>query len=252
MTGRPTVELLGVSIDRVTFDAAVERAVRLATARQGSLAVTANAELVWAATRDAELRTILNRADLVVADGAGVVWASRVLGEPLPQRVAGYDLMLGLLAAAAERGYRVYLLGGRPGVALRAAAVARERYAGLRVVGTAHGYFGPEDEPAVRAAIARARPHLLFVGLGAPRQEKWLACNLPALGVGLAMGVGGSLDVLAGVRRRAPDWMIRANLEWLYRLLREPRRIGRQLALPRFALAVLAARRRRRGEDRDH
>ena len=237
MPGR--IEILGVGVDRLTRRQAVARAVELATTGPGGFAVTLNAELVWAAQSDGELRQALNRADLAVADGAGVVWASRLLGKALPERVAGYDLMIELLAEAAGRGLGVYLLGGRPGVAELAAAEARRRFPALSVVGFAHGYFSPTEESGVLADVSRTRPAFLFAGIGAPHQEKWLARNLSELGAGLAMGVGGSLDVLAGRVARAPSWVIRANLEWLYRLVREPMRFRRQMALPAFALAVL-------------
>ncbi|MDQ7794215.1 MAG: WecB/TagA/CpsF family glycosyltransferase [bacterium] len=237
-----SVEVLGIRVDRLTMREAVDRAIRLACENPGSLAVTPNAELVWAAQGDPELRRALNAARLAVADGAGVVWASRLLGRPVPERVAGYDLMRELLAGAARRDLSVFFLGGRPGVADRAARRAVELHRGLRVAGTAHGYFSPAEEPGLREAVRRASADFLFAGLGAPRQEKWLARNLARLGVGLAMGVGGSLDVLAGSSRRAPAWMIGANLEWLYRLVNEPKRLGRQLALPRFILAVVGRR----------
>jgi N-acetylglucosaminyldiphosphoundecaprenol N-acetyl-beta-D-mannosaminyltransferase len=240
MSGR--TEVLGVGVDRLTRGQAVARAVELAATRPGSFAVTPNAELVWAAQTDGELRRALNRADLAVADGAGVVWASRLLGAAVPERVAGYDLMLDLLAEASRRELGVYLLGGRPGVAELAANEARRRFPALCVVGCDHGYFSPEDEPAVLAGVNRSRPALLFVGMGAPHQEKWLARNLARLEMGLAMGVGGGLDVLAGRVARAPTWVIRVNLEWLYRLVREPVRLRRQVALPAFALAVLRRR----------
>ena len=235
-------EVLGVGVDRLTRGQAVARAVELATTRPGSFAVTPNAELVWAAQRDGELRQALNQADLAVADGAGVVWASRILGTPVPERVAGYDLMIDLLAEAAERDLGVFLVGGRPGVAELAAAQARRRFPALSVLGLAHGYFSPEEETRVCADVKRVRPAFLFVGMGAARQEKWLARNLSQLGAGLAMGVGGGLDVLAGRVARAPSWVIRLNLGWLHRLVREPARLRRQTALPAFALAVLRRR----------
>ncbi|HSW09650.1 MAG TPA: WecB/TagA/CpsF family glycosyltransferase [Bacillota bacterium] len=236
------MEVLGVGVDRLTRRQAVARAVELATTRPGSFAVTPNAELVWAAQSDSELRQALNQADLAVADGAGVVWACRILGTPVPERVAGYDLMTDLLAAAAEQDLGVFLIGGRPGVAELAAAQARRRFPALSVLGFAHGYFSAAEETAMCADVKRVRPAFLFVGIGAPRQEKWLARNLFELGAGLAMGVGGGLDVLAGRVARAPSWVIRLNLEWLYRLVREPARLRRQAALPAFAIAVLRRR----------
>jgi N-acetylglucosaminyldiphosphoundecaprenol N-acetyl-beta-D-mannosaminyltransferase len=181
----------------------------------------------------------------VVADGIGVVWASRRVGCPLPERVPGIELMEALCARAEAEGWAVFLLGGLPGVAEQAALALSRRWPRLRVAGTHHGYFS-EDGPVVEQ-VARSGAQVLFCGLGSPRQELWLARNLARLGVQLAMGVGGSLDVLAGRTPRAPLWLRRLHLEWLYRLLREPRRWRRQLALPRFAWLVLRSRPGREG-----
>lgn len=206
------------------------------------LIATANAEMVMTAQEDRELAGVLAAADLVVADGAGVVWAARHAGQPVPERVAGYDLAQALLARAADRGWRVYFFGGAPGVADTAAAKATTRHPGLTVVGVRNGFFTPDEEPAIIAAIKAAQPHILLVALGVPKQEKWLARHLAELAVPVAMGVGGTFDVMAGVAKRAPLWMQQSGLEWLYRLYREPYRLIRMLALPRFVLRVLAAK----------
>ncbi len=239
------VSVLGVEVDRVSLDEAVARVEEWlrAGAADGRLRLVAtpNPEIIWAARADRELARALAEADLCVADGVGVVWASRHLGEPVPERVAGADLMERLLELAARRGYRVYFLGTHPEVVARAAEEARRRYPGLVVAGHHHGYFRPEEEEAVVAAVRAARPDLLFVGMGAPRDQVWLWRHRHELGAAVGVGVGGSLDVLACVVRRAPRWVRSLGLEWLYRLAAQPRRWRRMLALPRFAWAVLRA-----------
>jgi N-acetylglucosaminyldiphosphoundecaprenol N-acetyl-beta-D-mannosaminyltransferase len=236
------VSVLDVEIDAVSMAAAVGIVEEFVAAASPRLVATANAEMVMAAQTDEQLAGILARADLVVADGAGVVWAARHLGRPVPERVAGYDLAQALLARAAERGWRVYLFGGAPGIAERAAGVADSRFPGLIIAGVRHGYFTDADEQAIIDEIKDSRPHILLVALGVPKQEKWLARHLQELSVPVSMGVGGTFDVMAGVAKRAPLWMQKAGLEWLYRLGREPRRLLRMLALPRFVMRVMAAK----------
>lgn len=240
--GAGRVTILGVPVDRLSMDEAVWAAERLlksfATDRRPRLVLTPNPEIIFAAQQDAELKEILSRADLAVADGAGVVWAARLLGRPVPERVAGVDMLLRLLDLSARRGYRVFFLGTRPDVLARAVEFARRSYPGLVIVGSHHGYFRSEEEAAVIEAVRLAQPDFLFSGMGAPRDQKWLWRHRDALGVPVSMGVGGSFDVLAGVVTRAPRWMQRAYLEWLFRLFQQPSRWRRMLALPRFALMV--------------
>ncbi len=241
MRVRDRVVVLGVPFDRVDLAGALRRAAELASSGGFHLVVTANPELVVAAQASPELMQVVRSASMVVADGIGVVWASRRLGDPLPERVAGVELMEALCGWAASEDRPVFLLGGRPGVAEAAARNLVRKFPGLQVAGTHHGYFsGADAEVADRVAHSGAQ--LLFCGLGSPAQELWLWRHRHRLGVRLAMGVGGSLDVLAGRARRAPQWVRRAHLEWLYRLVREPWRWRRQLALPRFAWAVLRSR----------
>ncbi len=220
---------------------AVERIESLmaTSASEMNHVVTANSEMVMMARERPDFARILERATLVVPDGIGVVWAARLLGDYLPERVAGIDLMDQVLARCAERGWRPFLLGAAPGVAEQAAAVLRQRYPGLEIAGVHHGYFEPADEAAVLDRIKSASPDLLLVAMGAPRQEYWIARHRHQLSVGVAAGVGGSLDVWAGHVTRAPRWMRDAGLEWAYRLIRQPRRLLRMTALPRFALIVL-------------
>jgi N-acetylglucosaminyldiphosphoundecaprenol N-acetyl-beta-D-mannosaminyltransferase len=229
----------------VDAEGAVQHAARLAEDGRAHLIVTANPETVMAARRDADLAVAIRSADLVVADGVGIIWAARRLGYTLPGRVAGIDLMAELCAWAAGNDRTVFLLGGGAGVAERAARTLVAIYPGLRVAGTRHGQTGLWDGAAV-AEVSAARPDLLFAGLGMPLQEKWLAKHLDRLNVRLAMGVGGSLDVLAGRVRRAPPWARRLHLEWLYRLVHQPSRWRRQLALPKFVWVILTRSRFRR------
>jgi N-acetylglucosaminyldiphosphoundecaprenol N-acetyl-beta-D-mannosaminyltransferase len=239
------VEILGIPVDRLTREEALRRAESFAAERppRNRLVFTPNPELLMAALDDAELRSALRSADLSLCDGVGVAWAARVLGRPVPERIPGVDFMMALLDRAAERGWRVYLLGTRPEVVAKAAEAARRR--GVRVAGFHHGYFPPQEDGAVAEEVARARAHILFAGLGFPKEQRFLAANRHRLGVGLAMGVGGSLDVLAGAVPRAPRVLRQAGLEWAWRLARQPGRWRRQLALPRFVWTVLARRGRR-------
>lgn len=236
------VDVLGVGFDPVDMDGAVRRVVEMVSSGRPHLVVTANVELVMRARRMPQLRDLLRRASLVVADGVGVVWGSRTLGRPLPGRVPGIDLALRVCEEASQRGWSVYLLGGRPGVAEVAAANLRRRLPGLQVAGTGHGYFGSDEEERVVAAVRATEPRLLLAGLGSPRQELWLGQHLSDLGVPVAMGVGGSLDVWAGRVRRAPRLIQTLGLEWCYRLLREPRRFSRQMAIPHFMALVYGRR----------
>lgn len=233
------ITILGVPFDPVGMAGAVKKIAGFIISGGPHQVVTANPEMVMAAREDGELLQILTGAELVVADGIGIVWAARRLGTPLPERVPGVELAAAALTLAAENGYRVYLLGGAPGLATEAARCLRRKYPGLDIVGTQHGYFSASGEAEVVAQIAATSPHLLLVGLGMAKQEKWIHSHRGELGVPVSIGVGGSLDVFAGRVRRAPPWMCRLNLEWLYRLLIQPRRLFRMLALPRFVLRVL-------------
>ncbi len=235
------VDVLGVGFDPVDVDGAVDAVVVMADEPGAHLIVTANVELVMRARGAPDLGDILRRAALVVADGVGVVWGARRFGRPLPGRVPGIDLAERLCGEAARRGWRVYLLGGASGVAAEAADNVRRRYPGIQVTATRHGYFGDAEEEDVIRTIRAASPTLLLAGLGSPRQERWLDQHLASLGVPIAIGVGGTLDVWAGRVRRAPRAVQAMGLEWGYRLLRQPGRLRRQLTIPRFIAAVWMA-----------
>jgi N-acetylglucosaminyldiphosphoundecaprenol N-acetyl-beta-D-mannosaminyltransferase len=245
----PEAYVLGIRVDGLTLTQALARCIELAVGPPGAHVVTVNTEYVMAARRNAAFREVLNGAALALPDAAGVVWAARLLGTPFPERVAGADLVPRLAGSLGERGLGVFLLGAAPGVAAEAGRVLVRAH-GARVAGSASGSPRPEDAAALVEMIRAARPAALFVAFGAPAQDLWIARHLAALEVPLAMGVGGTFDFLAGVRRRAPHPVRRAGLEWLWRLAHEPRRWRRQLALPQFAVAVLLEWVRRGGARR--
>jgi N-acetylglucosaminyldiphosphoundecaprenol N-acetyl-beta-D-mannosaminyltransferase len=225
------IDLLGCPVDPLTMTQTVARVEDAIARRETTQHVAINAAKVVRYQHDVGLRAAVDGCELATADGQAVVWAARVLGRPLPERVAGIDLMDALLDVARSRGYRIFLLGARADVLERAEAEICRRYPGVRIVGRHHGYFGPEEEPAVVDEVAAATPELLFVALETPAKELFLARNRARLAVPFVMGVGGSFDVLAGERRRAPRWMRRSGLEWLYRLLQDPRRLARRYAV---------------------
>lgn len=235
-TAGPSV--LGVKIHAVTREEAVAILEGYIKSHTPHFIATANAEMVMFAQKDRELANILNAADLIVPDGAGVVWAARHQGFHVPERVTGYDLTQSLLYKASIHGYRVFMFGAAPEVILAAKRKTESLYPGIHIVGSHHGFFSAADEDRIIDQIRNAAPDVLLVALGVPKQEKWLYRNFHKLQVSVCMGVGGSFDVMAGSVRRAPEWMQRANLEWLFRLLCQPRRIGRMMALPRFAIQV--------------
>lgn len=236
------VDILGVNVDAMTMSESVAQIETYMAGEEPVMIATANAEMIMRATQDEELRGILNRAAIVTADGAGTVWAARHLGYEMPERVAGYDLAQQLMKNSVRQGQRIYFFGSAPGVAEKAKAKAEQLYPGIQIVGTRDGYFTEADEPAIIEDIKAKRPHLLLVALGVPKQEKWLAKHQAELGVPVAIGVGGTLDVMAGVMKRAPLWMQKAKLEWLFRGMLQPKRAGRLLALPKFVLKVHGSR----------
>jgi N-acetylglucosaminyldiphosphoundecaprenol N-acetyl-beta-D-mannosaminyltransferase len=232
--------ILGVRVDDVVEDEAVAMADAMIRAGGPHQICTVNPEFVMEARRNPAFAAVLAAADLCTPDGFGLLLAARYLGAPLRGRVTGVQLTGRLAALAAERGYRVFFLGAAPGVAEEAAAVLQRCHPGLQVAGCFAGSPHPRHEPFLRQLIAAARPQILLVAYGHPRQDLWIARNQPHLRVPLAVGVGGVFDYLSGRVPLAPPWMRRAGLEWLYRLLRQPRRLPRIIdAVPRFALAVL-------------
>jgi N-acetylglucosaminyldiphosphoundecaprenol N-acetyl-beta-D-mannosaminyltransferase len=235
----PSLDILGVRVDAVTYDEALARIEAFVRAGGPHQVVTVNPEFIMEAQHNAAFRNVLNRAALNVPDGARILWAARRLGRPLAEQVAGVDLVERIAARAAQRGWRVFLLGAAAGVAERTAQVLTGRYAGLTIVGTYAGSPAPEEEESIVARIRTAQPDILLVAYGAPAQDLWLARNLARTGAAVGMGVGGSFDYIAGVIKRAPRWMRERGLEWLYRLIRQPWRWRRMAVLPRFVIAVM-------------
>lgn len=242
MKDQRSLSLLNVRIDDVTTAEVVAQVQQWLGQPGVHQIATVNPEFVMRARRDAAFAAALRQSDLNVPDGIGVLLAARRLGQPLRERVAGVDLMLALCARAAQQGWPVYLLGARAGVAERTAISLQQRYTGLQIAGTYAGSPQEAERAAIVTRIRQAKPNLLFVAYGAPAQDIWLAQNLRAIGMDaplVGMGVGGSFDFVVGTQQRAPVWVQRMGLEWLYRLLREPRRWRRQLALPQFAALVM-------------
>lgn len=242
------VWLLGVPVDRLSVRRGMDRVALWLSARKTGarcrLILTPNPEVIMEARKNTSLLTFLQSADLALADGVGVVWALRHCGLGRTGRVPGVEFMYALLSMAAVRGYSVYFLGAQPEVLQRAVNRARALWPNLCVAGFRDGYYPPEAESGVVLAITEARPDILIVGMGSAKQHAFLARYAHHLPVGVAMAVGGALDVLADERKRAPRLWRSAGLEWLWRLGREPRRWRRQIALPRFAFLVLRLGRR--------
>ncbi len=235
------VHVLGVPIHDVTLEESCAIAESLIHSGGAHQFATVNPEFIMAAQRDTAFMQVLQQTALNVPDGVGVVWAARRQGVRLRARVPGVELMQALCAMASAHRWRVFFLGAREGVAARVAGEMALRYPGLVVAGTFAGSPDPREAKAIVTRVRAAQPHLLFVAYGAPAQDRWLAQHLPQLvaeqrseGL-LGMGVGGAFDFIAGVQRRAPQWMREAGLEWLYRLWRQPWRWRRQMALLHFA-----------------
>ena len=239
---RNRIAVLNVMIDVVTMKEAVEAVKQFILQKKSHLVVTPNPEIIMMANKDEQLARIINNADLVVPDGAGVVWAARYQGDAMPERVAGYDLVQNLLIEAMNEKYKIYLFGGAPGIAEKAKKIAEERYPGVQIVGTRNGFFTKQNESEIVNDIKACQPDILLVALGVPRQEKWLEEYKEELKVPVSIGVGGTFDVMAGVVKRAPLWMQRSNLEWLFRLLSEPKRAIRMLALPHFVIKIMTTK----------
>ena len=234
------IDVMGLKFDSMTMDEALSRAEALLRGDKAAYVVTPNAEIAYEALHDGQLREMLNGADLMLPDGAGVVLASKLLRTPVKQKVAGVDFAAGLLGILERNGQSLYLLGGKPGIGELAAQKMLEAHPQLRIAGIADGYF--QDEAPVIAKINASGADALFVCLGAPKQERFRVQHQQELHVHLMAGLGGSLDAFAGTVQRAPAWMIRLNLEWLYRLIREPKRFRRMLRLPKYLWAVMLKR----------
>ncbi|HUW12663.1 MAG TPA: WecB/TagA/CpsF family glycosyltransferase [Anaerolineae bacterium] len=249
--GHDRLHILDIPVDGVTSAQTLDMISRFVRERVPQQLVTVNPEFIMAAQENREFRRVLNGAALALPDGVGVLWAARVHGCPLPERVSGSDLVPRIAARAAAQGWRIFLLGAAEDVAEQAAARLHEKHPELAVVGTYSGSPAVAEEAEIVERVRAADPDILLVAYGAPAQDLWIARNLRSLGVPVCMGVGGTFDFIAGIRQRAPRWAQRLGVEWLYRLVQEPWRWRRQLALPRFAATVLAERwQGRRREER--
>jgi N-acetylglucosaminyldiphosphoundecaprenol N-acetyl-beta-D-mannosaminyltransferase len=223
-----TVRVAGVPLHAVDLNSARAHIDERIRERAPHYYIAINAAKVVEYHRDEALRAAIDDAHLVTADGQAVVWAARLLGQPVPERVTGIDLMQALLAHAAQRGYSIYFLGAKDEIVRACVRKAQGLYASLRIAGYRSGYFHPDEEGDILAAIRAAKPDLLFLGFGSPAKEYFMHRHYRALGVPFVIGVGGSFDVFAGRVARAPRWMQRAGLEWAFRLGQEPRRMWRR------------------------
>jgi N-acetylglucosaminyldiphosphoundecaprenol N-acetyl-beta-D-mannosaminyltransferase len=242
------VKVAGIAINNLNYAEAIELIDHFVASGGHHYMVVVNAAKVVAANRSDRLRSVIGSADLVVADGMSVVWASRLLGHPLKARVTGIDLFEQLVEHAARQGFSVYFLGAQEDSVRRLVRLLANRHPTLRVAGYRNGYFDPSESHAVADEIRRSAADLLFVAMGSPAQEEWIASNLACTGVRFALGVGGSFDHLSGLARRAPLWMQRLGLEWLYRLAREPRRLWRRYLIGNTLFVWLIVKQLLRGD----
>jgi N-acetylglucosaminyldiphosphoundecaprenol N-acetyl-beta-D-mannosaminyltransferase len=238
------VILLGLKIHRVRLSEALAVIDDTIRSKGQMHVVTADASMVVIAKEDPELLGIVQSAELVTPDGAGIVWASKLLGKPISERVSGVELVRQLCRRSSDptKGYRIFFLGAAPGVAELAAKNLTDMYPGCNIVGTRDGYFKPDQEDAIVNEIAALKPDIVFVGFGIPKQEKFIKSHKDAIGASVYIGIGGSFDVYSGLVKRAPVWMQNAGIEWMYRLAQNPKKISKVMTLPRFALLAIRAK----------
>lgn len=245
------VKILGIPIYNMKFDEFVLLCQERLEQRKQTVIYTPNPEIVMAASKDKKLREVLLRGDFRTADGIGLIYASKIRRKPLVDRIRGYDLSLKLLEIAAKEGYRVYLLGAQPGRAQKAKEQLEKCYPGIQIVGAQHGYFkglhcgyeAHDEEKQVLLDIQNKRPDILFVGFGSPKQEMWIDAYRDVLPNSLWIGNGGTIDILSGQVELAPGWVRKIGFEWLYRMIKDPKRAKRQIILPIFMLKILFGKR---------
>lgn len=235
----PTVTIFGVPISKLSFKDTIRWLTEAVESRKPHQIITANPIMIMAALENPEYLNMMKRAELIIPDGAGVVWAANYVGNPVAERVPGIEVMHELVRIAAERGWKVFLLGASTEIIRAAASKLEEEHPNVQLVGVRDGYFNSEQEREVIAQIRAAEPDLLFVGRSADKQEPWIDRYKSELNVPVIMGVGGSFDVLSGKLKRAPKLFRDLHLEWFYRLLQEPWRYKRMLVLPKFACKVI-------------
>ncbi len=242
MNANSKIDILGVKIDNINMNEAVKKAETFMSEDGFHSIFTPNSEIVMSAYKNERFKEIINSADMLTPDGIGLVYAAKILKNPLKERVAGFDLVMRLFENISKSGRRVYFFGSAPGVAEEAKKKIEEKFAGINICGTANGYFDKTREKEIIEEINFLKPDLLLVCLGSPKQESWITEHMDELGCRLAIGVGGTLDVISGKAKRAPDIFIKLGLEWFYRLLKQPSRIGRMMALPKFLFTVIGKR----------
>ncbi|WP_010278950.1 WecB/TagA/CpsF family glycosyltransferase [Paenibacillus senegalensis] len=234
-----TVTIFGVPFSKMSLNETVEYLTNAIQEKRPHQVITANPIMVMEARKNNEYLDMMKRAELIVPDGAGIVWAANYVGEPVAERVTGFELLHELLKVGEKHRWKVYLLGASPDIIQAAADKLKQQYPLINFAGIRDGYFGPEQDEEIIADIQGKEPDLLLVGRSADRQEPWIDKYKHRLQVPVMMGVGGSYDVISGKLKRAPQWFIRMRLEWFYRLLQEPWRYKRMMVLPKFALSVI-------------
>jgi len=237
----PSVRILNQPVHNVNMDAALSAIDSFIKARGPHHVVTADASMLVMAQDDAALRGIIGKADLVTPDSVGILWAAKRQGTPLQERVSGVDIVENLCARSAEYGYRIFFFGAAPGIADKAAERMRARYPGTQIVGTRDGFFSDSESDAIADSIRHSNADVVCVAMGIPKQEKWIEANRDRLNASILIGVGGTLDVLSGNTRRAPRWMQKLALEWLWRVVNNPKKISKVMLLPRFVTLVRRA-----------
>ena len=247
---RDTIKIFGVKIDKLTQKQVIEKIKCFLKENQTRAIYTPNTEIVMEAKKDEKLKHIINDGDIIIPDGIGLIYASKIKKKNLPERVTGFDVSCKILEVANEEGYSLFLLGGEEGVAKEASENLTEKYPNIKIAGFQNGFFkgahignpGHEDEVQILEKINKSNADILFVGLGAPKQEIWIHENKNKLNCKLIIGNGGTVDILAGRIERAPDIYQKLGLEWLYRLVKDPKRIKRQMVIPLFILTILFSR----------
>jgi N-acetylglucosaminyldiphosphoundecaprenol N-acetyl-beta-D-mannosaminyltransferase len=239
-------DIHGVLIDNVTMDEALDRVLEMLKLNKPHKIFTPNSEIIMEATRNPELKDILNSADLLIADGAGVVLAAKILKNRIVEKVSGVDLVKRILMNTDRRPTSFYIFGGKPGVAEKASINILSDFPRANILGFRNGYFTPEEEPEIINKINAANAEILLVGLGAPKQEKWIYENANKLNCKVLIGVGGTIDIFAGTASLAPEFIRKAGFEWLFRLIKEPKRYKRMMDLPRFMMLSVKERFRRK------
>lgn len=237
-----SIKIYGINIHDTTLDESTQEVEKYLRGDKLRTICTPNTEIVMAAKNDSKLKSIINEADLIIPDGIGLIYASKIKKKPLKERVTGFDLSIRLLEIGNQNGYSIYLLGGKDGVAKAAGENIKRDYPNIVVVGTHNGYFDSKEELKLIDEINSKKPDIIFVGLGFPKQDIWINENKDRIHGKVIIGHGGVMDILAGNVKRAPEIFQRLGLEWLYRLIQNPSRIKRQLVLPKFMLEVIFKR----------